>query len=112
MKRLAREVVAWQRGDYAKARGRARVGKVIPFPGRERGGRRRETPLECRQRAGEIPLKQWIHEEAEREGRSVRTIEHRLWWRDWYPNLQFRRANKRTVYVVTQANPTEAQPSL
>lgn len=48
--------------------------------------------------SGEITLKQWIAEEAERTCMSFRAIEGRF-GRGKYPNLPIRRVNSRTIFV-------------
>lgn len=47
----------------------------------------------------EIPLKQWIAEEAARANRSPRWVFQRF-SAGLYPNLTIRRVNKRVVFVV------------
>lgn len=47
----------------------------------------------------EIPLKQWVADEAEREGVGVSAIYERM-SKGKYPNLKRRYKNKRVVFVV------------
>ena len=51
----------------------------------------------------EIPLKQWIVEEAIRRELTLTAIRSRL-ARGKYPHLKLRRVNQRVVFVSKQAN--------
>ena len=47
---------------------------------------------------GEIPMKQWVHAEALREGVRPNAIYNRI-SRGLYPNMAVRRVNKRVIFV-------------
>lgn len=47
----------------------------------------------------EIPLKQWVYEQADKDNVSDRAIWQRI-ARGKYPHLRLRRVNKRVIFVV------------